>query len=299
MTSTPLEQNRRQRIIRGRRQQNAQQPPRPDVNPNRAYVSRTIGQVGRAVESAGAAASAGADEAVRLLADATQHQAAAAYTMAEVAIAKLEDSARTMAVRENWATFAICAGLTLCIVQPQINRLINTVVFGVPSQAVKVAKQGDRVLQYWTGNNSKPPAKGDKIAGYEVSSPFDLNRTHPVTGEVRPHLGFDLATPIGSPVYAVGKMGEKVSLKCWDDPGGGGTVVTMDIPSLGGKAQVLHLSKCVGSGEHLAGTIIGMTGNTGLSTGPHAHIELIQGDQKVPPPAGLGWALMQGGIVKP
>ena len=299
MTSTPLENNRRQRILRARRKQNAQQEPRPDVNLNRGAFIRTLRRFSHAATATGDAINSGADEAIRLLADATHQQASSAQTMAEVAIAKLEENARAAAAKENWLTFGICATLTLCIVQPQINRLINTVVFGVPSQAGKAIQQGDRALNYWTGNNSKTPVKGDRIAGYEVSSPFDLNRTHPVTGEVRPHWGFDLATPVGAPVYAVGKMGDKVSVKCWEDPGGGGTVITMDVPGLGGQAQVLHLSKCVGTGQYQAGQIVAATGNSGVSTGPHAHIELIQGDQKVPPPAGLGWALMQGGIVKP
>lgn len=37
---------------------------------------------------------------------------------------------------------------------------------------------------------------GDEIAGYEVTSGYDLERVHPVHGVVTPHYGVDVATPV-------------------------------------------------------------------------------------------------------
>ncbi|MEL6816931.1 MAG: hypothetical protein AAFP03_19330, partial [Cyanobacteria bacterium J06598_3] len=39
---------------------------------------------------------------------------------------------------------------------------------------------------------------GDFVAGYEVSSGYDLERVHPVRGTVEPHYGVDVAMPTGT-----------------------------------------------------------------------------------------------------
>ncbi|AMO56324.1 hypothetical protein GZ77_05865 [Endozoicomonas montiporae] len=105
-----------------------------------------------------------------------------------------------------------------------------------------------------------------------ISSGFDLNRIHPITGIKRPHLGTDWATPIGTPVYAVASGVVKHAVKGHPAAGhyielkNGGRYVT----------RYLHLDRLkVASGDTVKkGEVIGYSGNTGLSTGPHLHFEL-------------------------
>ena len=83
-------------------------------------------------------------------------------------------------------------------------------------------------------------SKGDTVAGYKVSSGYDLARVHPVRGTVEPHYGVDLATPVGTKLIAP----TTIEVRCWYDTKGGGEVAVVDE-----KVQLLHLSTCV-AGKH-------------------------------------------------
>lgn len=102
-------------------------------------------------------------------------------------------------------------------------------------------------------------SEGDRIAGYRVSSDYDLSRVHPVRGTVEPHYGVDVATPTGTKLIAP----EPVEVRCWYDHKGGGTVAVVDE-----QMQLLHLSACV-PGEHKAGESFALTGASGIGTGEH------------------------------
>lgn len=121
-----------------------------------------------------------------------------------------------------------------------------------------------------------PLKDGEAIAGFSVTSPFNPQRKHPVTGQIRPHRGVDLNTPIGTPMYLIGLPGEKITIRCWEDKNGGGWVVTYTSEGLGYEFQYLHLkTKTCVSGEYTAGDKIAESGNTGIGTGAHSHIEVI------------------------
>jgi murein DD-endopeptidase MepM/ murein hydrolase activator NlpD len=102
-----------------------------------------------------------------------------------------------------------------------------------------------------------------------ISSRFGW-RTHPLTGSRRFHSGVDIAAPTGAPVVATAS-GTVVSAG-WN--GGYGNAVIIQHNDT---QQTLygHLSKVsVKLGEMIAqGTIIGLVGSTGNSTGPHLHFE--------------------------
>ena len=128
---------------------------------------------------------------------------------------------------------------------------------------------------------------GDTIAGYEVTDHMRIRPVHPVTGAVNvPHNGVDVATPTGTPVYAVGVTGDKVSVECWWDVDGGGWVAeqtTESYPEL--VFQSLHLleNECR-SGTFASGEVIALTGNSGLGSGEHYDFRVKLDGRYIDPP---------------
>lgn len=131
------------------------------------------------------------------------------------------------------------------------------------------------------------PVTGDIVAGYEVSDEYGVRPFHPVTGEPNvAHNGVDLATPMGTPIHAVGKAGDATTVKCWWDEDGGGWVVNQTAESYPGYTfQSLHMSKngCR-EGKSKAGKAIAYSGNSGLGTGAHYDFR-VKVDGKYVPPA--------------
>lgn len=104
-----------------------------------------------------------------------------------------------------------------------------------------------------------------------VSSGFNPNRRHPVTGRVRPHKGVDFSVPTGTPIIAPADgLVEKVAYQA----GGAGRYVVL---RHGREYQTIymHLSRpLVRAGQTVKkGERIALSGNTGISTGPHLHYE--------------------------
>lgn len=107
---------------------------------------------------------------------------------------------------------------------------------------------------------------------YRISSGFNPNRRHPVTKRISPHNGTDFATPIGTPIYATGD-GKIILTR--NHPYAGKYVVIEHNSTY--KTRYLHLSRIlVKKGQKVTrGQKIGLSGNTGRTTGPHLHYELI------------------------
>ncbi len=152
---------------------------------------------------------------------------------------------------------------------------------------------GDRVITLTTGimgkediENIITPVTGDIVAGYTVSDEYGIRPFHPVTGEPNAqHNGVDLATPIGTPIHAVGKADDTVTVKCWWDEDGGGWVVNQTAQSyLGYTFQSLHTSEngCR-EGNAKAGDVIAYSGNSGLGTGAHYDFRVKIDGEYVPP----------------
>lgn len=113
---------------------------------------------------------------------------------------------------------------------------------------------------------------------YRMSSGFNPRRTHPVTGRVSPHRGTDWAMPIGTPIVAPadGRV-EKIG----NHPVAGRYVVVRH--DNGYRTRYLHLSRAlVNRGDRVSmGERIALSGNTGRSTGPHLHYEVIVNNNAV------------------
>lgn len=115
---------------------------------------------------------------------------------------------------------------------------------------------------------------------YYITSDYGL-RVHPVTGEESFHYGIDLGVPVGSPVLAV-EDGTILTVGYQAD--GAGNYVTIE-HSDGYLTKYFHLdSYIVAEGEAVSkGQIIGYSGNTGTSTGPHLHFEVWLNGESVDP----------------
>lgn len=128
---------------------------------------------------------------------------------------------------------------------------------------------------------------GDTVAGYDVTDHMRIRPVHPVTGALNvPHNGVDLATPSGTPVYAVGITGDQVTVECWWDVDGGGWVAdqtTESYPQL--VFQSLHLleGECL-SGKFKSGDVIALTGNSGLGSGEHYDFRVKLDGSYIDPP---------------
>lgn len=103
-----------------------------------------------------------------------------------------------------------------------------------------------------------------------ISSGFGW-RTNPFTGLPQLHEGTDLAAPIGTPILAAypGKVEVARNLD------GYGLVIYLRHEKDTQESRYAHLSSIlVREGEWVRqGEVIGLVGNTGLSSGPHLHFE--------------------------
>lgn len=106
-------------------------------------------------------------------------------------------------------------------------------------------------------------------------------RVHPVYKVKKMHSGIDFAAEIGTPIYATadGKVAV-VDVKF----SGYGKMVEVD-HGFGYRTRYAHMHEfAVRAGQNLKrGDLIGYVGNTGMSTAPHLHYEvLINGEQVNP-----------------
>ena len=112
-----------------------------------------------------------------------------------------------------------------------------------------------------------------------ITSKFG-NRNHPVLKSVKFHRGVDIAVSLGTPVYA----GIRGIVTFAGKRGNYGNLVEIK-GSDGIKVRYAHLSKIdVVTGQKvLNGEKVAETGNTGMSTGPHLHYEIIVDESPVNP----------------
>ena len=101
-----------------------------------------------------------------------------------------------------------------------------------------------------------------------LTSKFTYQRRHPISGRIKPHLGIDLAAPIGTPIMAVAD-GKVIDI---GRQGGFGNQIVIAHDG-GFKTYYGHLSRFktgLRRGSLVSKKeIIGYVGSTGVSTGPH------------------------------
>jgi len=113
----------------------------------------------------------------------------------------------------------------------------------------------------------------------KITSKFG-NRTHPVLKSVKFHRGVDIAVSVGTPVYS----GIKGRVTFAGRKGNYGNLVEIE-GNDGIKVRYAHLNSIdVVTGQKVSdGEKVAETGNTGMSTGPHLHYEVIIDENPVNP----------------
>lgn len=149
-------------------------------------------------------------------------------------------------------------------------------------QAIKIYSRNSEVSAYLYKDGQYYDKDGNSLqrafqryptkTHWRMSSGFDPNRHHPVTGQYAPHNGTDFATPIGTPILSTGD-GEVIMTR--NHPYAGNYVVIKHDNTY--STRYLHLSKIlVRKGQKVTrGQRIGLSGKSGRVTGPHLHYELI------------------------
>lgn len=118
---------------------------------------------------------------------------------------------------------------------------------------------------------AKGETEDEFVSGYKLTSAYGHRWG-------RMHGGVDIGVPVGT-MFALKKKSviKFVGYQDPDDPSVGyGLLVDAWVPSLGKMFRFGHLSEVsVEKGDNVAaGKVLGKSGNTGLSTGPHFHIEV-------------------------
>lgn len=154
-----------------------------------------------------------------------------------------------------------------------IEKVSNKVAFEKQNYE-SIKKAFERNNELWKAIPALKPSSGT----YSIDS-YGM-RKHPILGVFKKHEGIDIITDIGTPVFAPGNgrvefVGRRAGL---------GLAIEIN-HGFGYKTVFGHLSKTmVQEGTTIKrGMKIGLTGNSGLSTGPHLHYEILHNGINVNP----------------
>lgn len=123
-----------------------------------------------------------------------------------------------------------------------------------------------------------------------VTSKFDPKRFHPVKKKIRPHKGVDLRAAIGTEVHVladgvVSRVTVERSRKTGEIKGYGQYVEVTH--ANGYKTKYAHLTLGgvkVQVGDNVKNNdVIALSGNTGIGTAPHLHVEIIKNGIHIDP----------------
>jgi len=143
-----------------------------------------------------------------------------------------------------------------------------------------ISNERPRALQGGADPESTPAGQGNlQVPHGRVSSAYGW-RPDPFNGTQRFHNGIDVAQAYGQDVHAA--AGGRVTFS--GDRGSYGTTVIVEHPG-GRQTLYAHLSAIdVRPGDVVdPGQVIGKSGSSGHSTGPHLHFEVLDGGHPVDP----------------
>jgi murein DD-endopeptidase MepM/ murein hydrolase activator NlpD len=118
---------------------------------------------------------------------------------------------------------------------------------------------------------SRPEPSGLPVQGRITQQPHDAG-----------HMAYDFGIPVGTPIKTT--MDGTVVHAGWNNQGYGNLVIVENGMY---RTYYAHLSSMpVSVGDQVAaGTVIGLSGNTGNSTGPHLHYEIRRNKVAIDPTA--------------
>jgi murein DD-endopeptidase MepM/ murein hydrolase activator NlpD len=162
-------------------------------------------------------------------------------------------------------------------IQKRINRLQRALVAQSKSyeEVYELAKSKDTMLGCIPA--IQPVSNKDLK---RLASGFGM-RIHPIYKIAKMHTGLDFTADIGTEIYATGDgVIESIESKF---SGYGNHVIINH--GFGYESLYAHMSRiAVTAGQKVRrGQIIGYVGNTGASTGPHLHYEVMKNGEKVDP----------------
>ena len=161
-------------------------------------------------------------------------------------------------------------------VSPDVNQLLaslHSVAARADRELQLQSRSYEEVVRRFEDNKSRfshlPAVK--PMEGYYSVHGFGP-RLHPVLRIIKPHEGLDIANDVGTPVYATG---DGVVDYAGRTRGGYGILIELS-HGYGYTTAYAHLSKIiVKEGQRVKrGDMIGLSGRTGLVSGPHLHYEV-------------------------
>ncbi|WP_299199783.1 peptidoglycan DD-metalloendopeptidase family protein [uncultured Amphritea sp.] len=128
---------------------------------------------------------------------------------------------------------------------------------------------------------------GEPTQGVRITDGFGM-RMHPIHKKRVSHNGIDFKADIGTPVYATADGAVEYAGN--HKASGFGKLIILQ-HALGFKTYYAHLSNVkVSSGTFVSkGQLIGLTGNSGTSTGPHLHYEVRYLFRPIDPAPFVAW----------
>ena len=145
-------------------------------------------------------------------------------------------------------------------------------------------RKSDNTVGYYdpNGNGAIKSLKRTPINNAKVTSSFSTRRKHPVLGFTRAHKGVDFRAPTGTPIPAAGAG--RVVARGYNRGHGNFMKIRHNGSFETLYAHMSKFAKNVKVGTVVKqGQIIGYSGSTGLSTGPHLHYEIIKDGKHVNP----------------
>ncbi|MGJ5674333.1 MAG: M23 family metallopeptidase [Nostochopsis sp.] len=182
---------------------------------------------------------------------------------------------------------AFLVTLTAIFFNGVVNAKTQTLLYpiDISSSEIRIESQSNTNVAPTWRNDYRLPNNSVKLAArnytfgypfsnkYQVSSPFGW-RIHPITGKSKFHYGMDIAAPPKTKVLAA----RNGVVKFAETNGGYGKTVVLEHSNPKERTLYAHLSSIkVQPGQSVeSGTVVGLVGSTGFSTGPHLHFELRQ-----------------------
>lgn len=130
-------------------------------------------------------------------------------------------------------------------------------------------------------NSFYSPIKKEELT--KVSSGYGM-RKHPITKEMKQHNGVDYVAPINTEILAIGDGTVRKVNHTFEEGKGYGRFVIVDHKNgYSSLYSQLNAYKVKEGQKVKAGDIIGLLGSSGMSTGPHLHLEIKKDGQFIDP----------------